>query len=117
MFMLRAKHRGSLFQMICRSSRNSLVKDSTSFGAGYLTAGLWTGIRDAAPLARICAQVDYVNDLQKAESKEARYEFRTLVEQYHRRTGQGLRLVPSGNLLRHYAGAALYLVLPRSALA
>ena len=59
------------------------------FIAGYLTAGWWPDTRDAAPLARICAQVDYVNSLKEAESKEVRYEFQTLVEQCHRAVRDG----------------------------
>ena len=51
------------------------------FAAGYVTAGWWSGERDSAPLARICAQVDYVKSLEEAESREVRDEFRTLVEQ------------------------------------
>jgi len=33
--------------------------------AGYLFAGWLWGERDTAPLARICARVDYVNSLQQ----------------------------------------------------
>jgi hypothetical protein len=55
--------------------------------AGYLIVGWWSGTRDAAPLVQICAQVDYVDRLQKdlegqkPQSKEVREEFKALVEQ------------------------------------
>jgi hypothetical protein len=65
---------------------------------GYLFAALLAGTRDTTALSRICAQIDYVKDLQKelegkqqsatekprAEvlaSEEVRNEFRMLVEQ------------------------------------
>jgi hypothetical protein len=51
------------------------------FVAGYLTADWRSDARDEAPLARICAQVDYVNSLQKIENKEVRYEFQMLLDQ------------------------------------
>jgi hypothetical protein len=51
------------------------------FVAGYLTAGWRSDTRDEAPLARICAQVEYVNSLQQIENKEVRYEFQTLSDQ------------------------------------
>ena len=55
--------------------------------AGYLFAGWVSGPRDTTQLARICAQVDYVNSLQdelpiqQAASEEIRNEFAMLVEQ------------------------------------
>jgi hypothetical protein len=51
------------------------------FVAGYLTASWRSDTRDEAPLARICAQVEYVNSLQQIENKEVRYELQTLLEQ------------------------------------
>jgi hypothetical protein len=55
--------------------------------AGYLFAGWVSGPRDTTQLARICAQVDYVNSLQdelptqQAATEEIRNEFAMLVEQ------------------------------------
>jgi hypothetical protein len=55
--------------------------------AGYFAAGWWAGTREATLLAQICAQVDYVNSLQRdlegqqTISKEVRYEFNVLVDQ------------------------------------
>jgi hypothetical protein len=57
------------------------------FVAGYLLAGWWSSARGTAPLAQICARVDYVNSLQEnlkehdAASDEVRAEFKRLVEQ------------------------------------
>jgi hypothetical protein len=57
------------------------------FVAGYLIAEGWWGVRDTtAPLAQICARVDYVNSLQEelpaqwAASEEVRNEFAMLVQ-------------------------------------
>jgi hypothetical protein len=50
-------------------------------------ADWWSGNRDTTALARLCAQVDYVNDLQKelqgelGTSDEVQHEFRTMVQQ------------------------------------
>jgi len=55
--------------------------------AGYLFAGWVSGPRDTTQLARICAQVDYVNSLQdelpiqQAVNEEIRNEFAMLVAQ------------------------------------
>jgi hypothetical protein len=57
------------------------------FGAGYLSAVLWSRARDTSPLAQICARVDYLNSLQEnlkgqdAASEEVRTGFNALVEQ------------------------------------
>jgi hypothetical protein len=56
------------------------------FVGGYLVAGWWSGNRDATPLERICARVDYINGLQQEiEGQDARpelrNEFNSLVEE------------------------------------
>jgi hypothetical protein len=57
------------------------------FLAGYLSASWWQNTLDAAPLARICAQVHYLDSLQESESKEVSYEFRSLVAECRKALG------------------------------
>jgi hypothetical protein len=56
------------------------------FAAGYFTAAWWALARDATPLERICARVDYLAGLQQeidaqALNGESRDELKLLVEE------------------------------------
>ena len=56
------------------------------FAAGYFTAAWWALARDATPLERICARVDYLAGLQQEIDAEAlrgesRDEIKLLVEE------------------------------------
>jgi hypothetical protein len=56
------------------------------FAAGYLTAAWWALARDATPLERVCARVDYLAGLQQeidtqALNGESRDELKLLVEE------------------------------------